>query len=189
VAVNIAPSVTFSEPVDPTTIAIALSAGSGLVAGNITYNGTTAIFSPSTSLAYSTLYTATVSAGVRDLAGNAMPNGYFWSFMTGTALDMIPSSVTATTPVTGATGVAANTAPSVTFSEPVDPATITFTLSAGGTAVPCTMTYSGTTASFKPSAALKKNTLYTARVSAGVKDLAGNAMPNDYFWSFTTSKN
>jgi hypothetical protein len=76
----------------------------------------------------------------------------------------------------------------VTFSEPVDPSTITFTLSAGGTTVPCTMTYSGTTASFKPATALKKNTLYTARVSAGVRDLAGNAMPIDYFWSFTTSK-
>jgi predicted small lipoprotein YifL/methionine-rich copper-binding protein CopC len=189
VAVTIAPGVTFSEPVDQGTIAFTLSTGDVPVAGNITYNGTTAIFTPSASLAYSTQYTATVSAGVKDLAGNAMPNGYFWSFMTGTALDMIPPSVTATTPAIGATGVAANIAPSVTFSEPVDPATITFTLSAGGNDIPCTMSYSGTTATITPSINLKKNMLHTARVSAGVRDLAGNAMPNDYFWSFTTSKN
>jgi predicted small lipoprotein YifL/methionine-rich copper-binding protein CopC len=189
VAVTIAPGVTFSEPVDQGTIAFTLSTGDVPVAGNITYNGTTAIFTPSASLAYSTQYTATVSAGVKDLAGNAMPNGYFWSFMTGTALDMIPPSVTATTPAIGATGVAANIAPSVTFSEPVDPTTITFTLSAGGNDIPCTMSYSGTTATITPSINLKKNMLHTARVSAGVRDLAGNAMPNDYFWSFTTSKN
>jgi len=189
VAVNIAPSVMFSEPVDPTTITFTLSAGGSPVAGNMTYSGTIAIFTPSISLAYSTLYTATVSAGVRDLAGNAMPNGYLWSFVTGTALDMIPPSVTGTIPAVGATGVAVNLAPSVTFSEPVDPTTISFVLSAASSTVPCTMNYSGTTAVFKPSGAFKKNTLYTARVSAGVRDLAGNAMPNDYFWSFTTSKN
>jgi hypothetical protein len=189
VAVNIAPSVTFSEPVDPASIAFTLSAGDVPVAGNITYSGTTAIFTPSITLAYSTQYTASVSAGVKDLAGNAMPNGHFWSFMTGTSLDMTPPSVTATTPAVGAAGVAVNIAPSVTFSEPVDPATITFTLSAGGVAVPGTVSYSGTTAIFTPSSNLKKNTLHTARVSAGVRDLAGNAMPNDYFWSFTTSKN
>ncbi len=186
VAVNIAPSVTFSEPVDPTTIALTLGAGGLAIAGNITYSGTTAIFTPSSSLAYSTLYTATVSAGVKDLAGNAMPNGYFWSFMTGTAPDLLPPGVTATTPATGATGVAVNIAPSVTFSEPVNQATIAFTLSAGGAAVPCTMSYSGTTAIFTPSSSLTYGTQYTATVSAGVKDLAGNAMPNGYFWSFMT---
>jgi predicted small lipoprotein YifL len=189
VAVTIAPNVTFSEPVDQGTIAFTLSAGDVPVAGNITYNGTTATFTPSVSLAYSTQYTATVSAGVKDLAGNAMPNGYFWSFMTGTALDMTPPAVTAVTPAVGAASVAGNVAPSATFSEPVDPATITFTLSAGGADIPCTMSYSGTTAIITPSSNLKKNTLHTARVSAGVRDLAGNAMPNDYFWSFTTSKN
>jgi hypothetical protein len=92
--------------------------------------------------------------------------------------------------VPGAAGVAVNIAPSVTFSEPVDPATITFTLSdAKGVAVTCTMSYSGTKAIFTPSSVLRKNAIYTARVSAGVRDLAGNAMPNPYPWSFTTSKN
>jgi hypothetical protein len=190
VALSIAPSVTFSEPVNPATITFTLSAGDVPVAGNMTYSGTTAIFTPSIWLSYSTNYTASVSAGVKDLAGNAMPKSYFWSFATGTALDMTPPSVISITPAEGAAGVALNIAPSATFSEPVDPATITFTLvGSDGVAVPCTTSYSGTTAIFTHSSALKKNKLYTARVSAGVRDLAGNAMPNPYNWSFTTSKN
>jgi hypothetical protein len=187
VALNITPSVTFSETVDPSTITFTLSAGGVPVAGNLTYSGTTAIFTPSVWLVYDTQYTASVSAGVKDLAGNPMPNGYFWSFTTGTASDTTPPYVAATNPAAGAAAVALNIAPSVTFSEPVDPSTITFTLSGGGGTVPCTMSYSGTTAIFKPAGSLKKMTLYTARVSAGVRDLAGNAMQNDYFWSFTTS--
>jgi hypothetical protein len=187
VAVNIAPSVTFSEPVSQATITFTLSTGGVAVPGTMSYSGTTAIFTPSIWLVYSTQYDASVSAGVKDLAGNAMQNGYFWSFTTGTALDMIPPYVIATTPGVGVANVAANIAPNVTFSESVDPATITFTLiSAEGVAVPCTMSYSGTTAIFTPYSNLKKNTLYTARVSAGVRALAGNAMPSDYFWSFKT---
>jgi hypothetical protein len=117
-----------------------------------------------------------------------MPNDYLWSFTTGTAPDMTPPSVTATTPAVGAVGVAVNVAPSVTFSEQVDSTTITFTLSGGGATIPCTMSYAGTTAIFTPSRNLNKNVLYTARVGAGVRDLAGNIMTNDYFWSFTTGK-
>jgi hypothetical protein len=180
---------TFSEPVDQQTISFLLSAGSTTVPCTMSYSGTTAIFTPLATLAYSTPYTATVSAGVKDLAGNAMTNSYSWSFETGTGIDTTPPIVSAVTPTADATGVAVNAAPSVTFSEPVDSTTITFTLSEwGGATLPCTISYSGTTAIFTPSTKFKPNTNYTARVSAGVKDLAGNAMMNDYSWSFTTSK-
>jgi predicted small lipoprotein YifL len=189
VAINIAPSVTFSEPVDQQTISFLLSTGSTTIPCTMSYSGTTAIFTPLATLAYSTLYTATVSAGVKDLAGNAMPNSYIWSFVTSAAPDITPPVVIATTPLAGANDVAINIAPSVTFSEPVDQKTISFLLSTstGSTAVPCTMSYSGTTAIFTPLATLAYSTPYTATVSAGVKDLAGNAMPNSYIWSFVTS--
>jgi predicted small lipoprotein YifL len=188
--VNVQPNapiiITVSEPVDPATIVFTLSAGSTIVPCTMSYSGTTAIFTPSSGLNKNTQFTATVSAGVRDLAGNAMPNDYSWSFTTIAASDTTPPVVTATAPAAGATHVDLNVASSVTFSEPVDPATIVFTLSAGSTIVPCTMSYSGTTAIFTPSSGLNKNTQFTATVSAGVRDLAGNAMPNDYSWSFTT---
>ena len=102
--------------------------------------------------------------------------------------DVTPPSVISTVPATGAAGVAVNIAPDVTFSEPVDPTSITSTLTGGGVTIPCVMNYSGTTASFTPSSSLSKNVLYTARLSAGVKDLAGNPMQDEYFWSFTTGK-
>jgi hypothetical protein len=122
-------------------------------------------------LAYATQYTATVSSGVSDLAGNAMPSDYSWRFSTASVSDITPPVVTATTPKAGVTGVPVNIASKVTFSEPVDPATIVFTLREHedddeSVAVPGTMSYSGATAVFKLSSDLKKGTRYTATVSA-----------------------
>jgi hypothetical protein len=71
----------------------------------------------------------------------------------------------------------------------MDPLTITtntFTLKKGTTSIIGTVIYSGTTATFSPSANLASNTTYTATITTGVKDLAGNAMVNNYVWSFTT---
>jgi hypothetical protein len=76
-----------------------------------------------------------------------------------------------------------------TFNEAMAPSTITstsFTLKNGTTAVPGVITYSGVTATFSPSANLEPNTVYTGTMFAGVKDLFGSAMINDYVWSFTT---
>ena len=65
----------------------------------------------------------------------------------------------------------------------------TFTLAAPGpVAVTGTVTYStiGTTATFTPSSVLAANTVYIATVTTGAKDLSGNALANDFTWSFTT---
>ena len=51
----------------------------------------------------------------------------------------------------------------------------TFLLTQGITPVLGTVTYAGTTATFSPSANLASNTLYTATITTGAKDLAGNA--------------
>ena len=178
--------VSFSEPVVPATILFSLSTGSTTVPCGMNYSGTTATFTPISALAFSTLYTATVSAGVRDLAGNPMQNDYVWSFVTGTALDTVPPAVAAVVPAPGATNVNDRPTISITFTEAVNPATITFTLTAGATASPCPITYSGVTATCIPPSPLKKATLYTARIKSGVEDLTGNAMQSDYFWSFKT---
>ena len=76
-----------------------------------------------------------------------------------------------------------------TFNEVMAPSTITttsFTLKNGTTAITGVVTYSGVTATFSPSANLEPNTTYTGTMLAGVKDPAGNAMINDYVWTFTT---
>ena len=138
---------TFSEPVDETTITFMLGGGNDIIPCTISYSGTTAIFTPARVLDFDTLYTAMVSAGVKDLAGNPMPDNYLWIFMTGAASkDTTPPSVSATTPTNGAAKVIPNAALSATFSEVVNQQTISFVLSTGTTTVPFAMTYSGTTA-------------------------------------------
>jgi hypothetical protein len=51
----------------------------------VSYSGTTATFAPASNLAPSTLYTATITTGVKYIAGNALANNYVWSFTTAPA--------------------------------------------------------------------------------------------------------
>src|SRR5262249_37933455 len=52
------------------------------VAATVSYAGTTATVTPTSPLAYATTYTATITTGVKDLHGVAMPANYVWSFTT-----------------------------------------------------------------------------------------------------------
>src|SRR3990167_8618830 len=192
VAINSAINATFSEVMDAnmiTTATFTLRDGTNAVAGTVNYTGTTATFTPSSTLLYDTLYTATITTGVKDSAGNGMTADYTWSFTTGAAPDVTPPAVSATSPAGNETGVAINSAINATFSEVMDANTITtatFTLSDGANAVTGTVNYTGTTATFTPSSTLLYDTLYTATITTGVKDSAGNAMAANYIWSFTT---
>ena len=182
----------FSEAMDPLTITTAnftLQQGTTAVSGAVTYAGTTATFNPTSNLAASTVYTATITTGVKDLAGNALAVAKTWSFTTGTAPDTTAPTVSSTLPANAATGVAINVSPAATFSEAMDPLTITtanFTLKQGTTAVPGTVTYAGTVATFNPTVDLASSTTYTATITTGAKDLAGNALAVNKVWSFTT---
>ena len=62
----------------------------------------------------------------------------------------------------------------------------TFSVKTGPTDVPGTVDYSGTTATFTPTGNLVYSTTYTATVTTGAKDLAGNALASKYVWNFTT---
>ena len=98
-------------------------------------------------------------------------------------------TVTSTNPQNNVTGVARNTGIAFTFSKAMNPATIntsTFTLMQGTTPVAGTVTYSGTTATFTPSAPLLPATMYTATITTGAKDLSGNSLAVNKVWSFTT---
>ncbi len=97
--------------------------------------------------------------------------------------------VSATAPVAADTGVAINQTIYAAFSEAMDPSTInttTVTLKQGTTPVAGSVSYSGVTATFKPAGNLAPLTTYTATISTGAKDLAGNALSADVVWSFTT---
>jgi len=192
VAINQKIAVTFSEPMDPLTISTAtftLKQGNTPVTGTVSYAGTTATFNPTSDLALSTTYTATITTGAKDLAGNALAAAFVWSFTTGAAPDTTPPTVSFIVPANGATGVATNQTIAAVFSEAMDPLTIstaTFTLKQGSTVVTGTVSYAGVTAIFTPATGLSPLTVYTATITTGAKDLAGNALAAAFVWSFTT---
>jgi hypothetical protein len=97
--------------------------------------------------------------------------------------------VISTDPTDSATGIDLNKTINASFNEAMNPSTInatTFTLFQGTTPISGTVTYTGITATFTPSANLVSNTTYTATISTGSKDPAGNALVSDYVWNFTT---
>jgi glucose/arabinose dehydrogenase len=110
--------------------------------------------------------------------------------------DTTPPTVTGQAPAPGASGVALSVTPSATFSESINPSTLTtstFTLVKQGTSTPlaASVSYSDAThtATLTPNAALEASTGYTATVKgggSGVKDVAGNALAADSSWGFTT---
>ena len=200
VAINQVVSPTFSEPMNPDTVNAStftvIGPGGDAIIGVVTYavSGSVAKFTPSTLLAYNTTYTATVTTGATDLAGNALVSNYVWAFTTGAAPDTTPPTVVSTIPLNGALGVPINQAVSATFSEAMNPATIngtTLTVTgSGGVAVAGAITYTaatGSVATFTPTVSLAYNTTYTATATTGETDLAGNALTSNYVWTFTTA--
>lgn len=105
--------------------------------------------------------------------------------------DELAPTVSATNPADLQSSVAVNTQVAATFSEGMDPLSITgdsFTLFDGASAVPGTVTYAGLIATFDPSGNLDPRTLYTATVLNTVTDAAGNPMVADYRWTFTSGQ-
>jgi hypothetical protein len=70
-----------------------LRQGTTPVTGTVSYLSTTATSKPTSNLAASTVYTATVSTGAKDLAGNALAAAKAWSFTTGTVVATGPAPV------------------------------------------------------------------------------------------------
>jgi len=192
VVLNTKAFATFSEAMDPSTIStttFTLQQGTMAITGTVSYTGDTATFTPTADLAASAVFTATVTRGVKDMAGNALAANKVWTFTTGVAPDATPPTVLATLPLPSATGVGVNAHVSATFNEAMDPTTLVaanFTLKLGAAAVAGTVARVGDTMTFTPTAALAGSTLYTATVTTGVKDLAGNALAVLYSWNFTT---
>ena len=103
--------------------------------------------------------------------------------------DPVPPIVAGMTPAAGSTAVSVAAPTTATFSKPVQPATISFTVKdPSGNPIGGTVSYNSAmnTATFTPPSDLAFSTTYTATVS-GAKDLAGNAMTAPATWSFKTA--
>jgi large repetitive protein len=118
----------------------------------------------------------------------------------GSGPDVTPPTIISRSPLAGGTNVNVNSFVSVSFSENIDPSTVsTSTLiltDPSSNVVPATVNYtsSARTATLIPTATLAYSTTYTITAKGGtvdprIKDLAGNALANDpsNTWTFTTA--
>ncbi|MGM0505041.1 MAG: Ig-like domain-containing protein, partial [Bacteroidota bacterium] len=183
---------TFSEEMQPSTIntsSFTVKDGEVTVEGDVSYSGMIATFTPTNNLTAGTVYTAMISTEAENLDGIALAGNTVWGFTTGDVSDDIDPAVSSTDPVNDAIDVERNKIIQATFSEEMDPLTIntsTFTLMQGANAVDGVVDYSGTVATFTPTNTLSAETVYTAKITTGAKDLAGNALTANKEWSFTT---
>jgi len=135
-----------------------------------------------------TVYTATITTGVKDLAGNNLAVNKQWSFTTGAVPDTTAPTVTSLIP-NDQSVASINSNVVAVFSEPMDPLTVTnttFTLKNGSSTVTGTVTYTGKTATFNPAMDLESGVKYSATITTGAKDLAGNPLAVNKSWTFTT---
>lgn len=194
VAINSRIMATFTEEINATTITestFRLSEEDRTIDGTVTYSDNTATFNPDSDLLYNTTYSATITTDVEDPAGNRLENDYRWTFTT--EEDRIPPRVIETIPLKNEEGVSRNIEITATFSEAMDPSTISeetfflrrrlysFLISVSGS-----VSYDGRTATFTPESELRENSQYTAFVIDEVTDEAGNSLNNDYDWNFET---
>src|SRR5262249_55144337 len=126
--------------------------------------------------------TALASGGVYAYGGgNIFPTGtfnasnYWVDVVYSQTAGSTPPTVTNVRPSAGSTGVPVSAAPTATFSQPVVPNTVSFTVKdSGGTTVPGSVTFNGanTVATFTPTSSLAASTAYTATVS-GAQNTSG----------------
>jgi hypothetical protein len=146
-------------------------------------------------LSNATNYTLTVTTGVKDVAGNALAPQSISNFTTVALADTTAPIITSRNPTPDTTGVPITTNVVVTFSEPMNQATIVGTTnirlapdSAPGSTVAATLSYNSATnaATLTPTAPLLNNVTYRVTVTTGVTDVAGNALASQVTWKFKT---
>jgi myo-inositol-hexaphosphate 3-phosphohydrolase len=125
-----------------------------------------------------------------DSSQNTDPSPAFRSW----TIDVSPPTVTTVQPADQAVGVPVGENVRATFSEAMNASTLstsTFTLkrTVDAVQVPAAVTFAAVnrTATLDPSAGLEPSTSYTATLTTGVRDQAGNALASDYTWAFTTA--
>jgi hypothetical protein len=162
------------------------NAAGAVVAAPVSWTAATrvATLNPTATLAADQRYTASLTAGITDIAGNPLATSS-WAFTTGPRPVM-----TARTPAPNAAGVSRTANVTATFSEAVSGVTNgTFALrnAATGALVSYTVSYNASTrtATLNPNVTLPANARYTASMSSSIKDAAGNTLAGGS-WTFTT---
>ncbi|MFN7131924.1 MAG: Ig-like domain-containing protein, partial [Myxococcales bacterium] len=190
IAGNAAIRVTFSEAMDASTFTattFVVRQGANDVAGTRSWDDATrtAVFQPTGAYTGGSTINVRLTTGVKDRSGIALAQDFTSSFTVSTA-----PSVSSSTPAPGATGVALTAPVSLTFSTGMDQSTLTaanvWIEDAAGAKLAGNYTASATTLSIQPQNALQESSVYTVRVTTGVKSASGVAMIAEYPFSFTT---
>lgn len=173
--------VQFSEAMSRGTVVISLSPA--VAVGAITFgeDDTVASVRPAADLAFDTQYTVTVEG--QDLAGNPLAGLKTSSFTTASPPDVTAPTVTAFSPSGGAVSVSTTVA--VTFSEAMDPGSVSVVLTPPADLGTATWNAGNTVATWAPAAALLPSTLYSATVAG--EDPSGNALAGTLTFAFTTA--
>lgn len=166
------------------------------VTGTVTYDAANrlAVLQHAVTLASNTTCQATITTAAKDTEGVALAKNYVWSFTTAASVDTIVPTVVANNPANGTTGVCLSKRVNVTFSEAMDPSTITaasfYVSNPANVAMPGAITYDtpSNTATFTVTdpTGFVANTVYTSHVTTLATDLAGNALNAENVANFTT---
>lgn len=193
VALDTALSARFSEAIEASTLTgntFFLREGANMIAATpmLDAAGTTATLTPGAPLLEGRTYTVTLTTEVKDRFMNPLAAAKTWSF---TTLATVPA-ITSILPANNMTGVSGNAPVRVTFSEAMDPATLTaasFQVMAGAVAVPGTRVWDAPsrTVTFQPTGAFPGGATITVRLTTAVKDPSGIGIASDYVSSFTVS--
>jgi len=155
--------------------------GHGMWIGTSTW-----VFEPDHSLQPSTRYTVTLRGSARDAWGQSLVKGRQWSFRT------VTPEVFSRTPRNTQQFVDPRAVIRMTLNQPMDHASASrgFSLAAGATRVPGTISWSGTTLVFHPSTQLGGNVTYHAALASSARSANDRAtLGKQSKWSFRVAPN
>ena len=185
----------FSKPLNPVSqpLGLQVQLAGAPVPGVYTFSAGNRVvtFEPTSLLTATTSYTAVVTGQLTDAAGNSLTNPGTFSFVTGTESDTTTGSVTSSNPIANATGVGVNIVFRATFSERIDPISVTTGFvrvfhPTTGRVHPAEVMVAPDRRSLTVTSTelLRPETTYVFQV-AGMEDLTGRAL-NGVSVSFTT---
>jgi len=198
VAINQKVTATFSESMataslDTSSFTVK-GANEAAMVGTVTLDAAsnTAIFTPNSNLSGNTVYTATITTAAESTTDKTMAADHVWTFTSGTTADSTVPTVSSTDPANDATDFLLNRNVTATFNESLNPSSVnatsfTLTETVSTDAVAGTVSYNdnGKVATFNPDSNLATGVNYTATLTTGVEDLAGNALTTPVTWTFS----
>lgn len=187
--------ITFSEPIDlgsvsDQTVILTTPAFSNNIQADVSISGNVMTLDPAVDMEQGSVYTLKLKTGLLDLAGNGLESEFESSFTTLT-LDQTAPTIAGVNPGNGESNVALDVNIEITFSEPIDLATVSdntikLTTPALANNIQLDVTMDGNVMTLNPTVDLEHSSEYTLWLGTGLKDVAGNGLEAEFESGFTT---